>query len=132
MQRLSRIVGLGYIMICLAALIGTALGLPLGYAPLKLKLGPAGQPAVVTLWYRTEKEAWLKDAVARFEASNPMLGNRPIQIVLKGSGSREIAERVAQQDWGADTPPTAISPASSLWVEVLKDEWPKRGNTGPI
>jgi len=76
MQRLSRIIGFGYIAICLAALIGSAVGLPLGYAPLKLKLGPAGQPVVVTIWYGTEKEAWLKDAVARFEAINPMLGNR--------------------------------------------------------
>lgn len=132
MQRLSRLVGLGYIMICLAALISTAFGVPVGYAPLPLRIGPAGQPIVVTIWYGTEKEAWLKEAVVRFAATNPTYRGRPIQIELKGLGSREIADRVAQQQWGDDTPPTAISPASSLWIELLKDEWPRRGNTGPI
>jgi hypothetical protein len=132
MQRLSRLVGLGYILICLAALVSTALGARVGYAPLPLRIGPAAQPIVVTVWYGTEKEAWLKEAVTRFAATAPSYDGRPIQIELKGLGSREIAERVAQQQWGNDAPPTVVSPASSLWLELLKDEWPRRGNSGPV
>ena len=132
MQRLARLIAIGYVLICLTALVATAVRGPLGYAPFPLPIGPARTPVVVTLWYGTEKEAWLKDAVARFAATNPTLDGRPIQIALKGLGSREIAERVAQKQWGSDTPPTVISPASSLWIELLKDEWPKRGNSRPI
>lgn len=132
MHRLARPIGLAYIIICLAALGGTALGLPLGYAPFPLRIGPPAQPITVTIWYGTEKEAWLKDAAARFAATSPTLRNRPIQIELKGIGSRDTVERVAQRQWGQDAPPTVISPASAVWVELLKDEWAKRGNTGPI
>ncbi len=74
MQRLSRIVGLGYIAICLATLAGTVLFGPLGYAPLPLVAGPARAPIVVTIWYGTEKKEWLEAARTRFEATQPVLG----------------------------------------------------------
>src|SRR5215472_12890714 len=119
MRRLSRIIAIGYFLVCLATLAATALVGPLGYAPFPLPIGPARTPVVVTVWYGTEKETWLKEAVARYTATTPTLNGRPIQIELKGLGSREMVERVAQQQWGSDLPPTVISPASSLWVELL-------------
>ena len=131
MSRLARIVAIAYITICLATLAGTMLIGPLGYAPFPLPLGPARTPVVVTLWYGTEKEAWLNEAATRFAASTPTVNGRPIQLQLKGLGSREIADRVAQQQWGGDTPPTVISPASSLWIELLRSDWSAR-NSGAI
>jgi Bacterial extracellular solute-binding protein len=131
MRRLSRIIAIGYFLVCLATLVGTALVGPLGYAPFPLPIGPARTPVVVTFWYGTEKEAWLKEAVTRYEATAPTLNGRPIQIELKGLGSRDMVERVAQQQWGNDSPPTVISPASSLWVELLKSDWLARNPGSP-
>ncbi|HEX9372291.1 MAG TPA: substrate-binding domain-containing protein, partial [Roseiflexaceae bacterium] len=132
MQRLSRIVGLGYIAICLATLAGTVLFGPLGYAPLPLVAGPARAPIVVTIWYGTEKREWLEAARTRFEATQPVLGGHPIQIQLKGLGSGEMVDRVVQQSWGSDSPPTAVSPASSLWIELMTSDWAARSGAAPI
>ena len=55
MLRLSRIIAIGYIAICLLALAGTALIGPLGYAPFPLIPARARPPIVVTIWYSTEK-----------------------------------------------------------------------------
>jgi hypothetical protein len=132
MQRLVRIIAWGYITICLATLAATAVIGPLGYAPFALRLGPAATPIQLTIWYGTEKEAWLTEAATRFAATNPTVNGRPIEVRLVGAGSREIALRTAQQQWGNDPPPVVVSPASSMWTEVLKDEWTKRGNAGPI
>jgi hypothetical protein len=132
MQRLRQMIGFGYLGVFLITLLATTFWQPLGYAPFPLRLGPAGEPITVTIWYGTEKEAWLEDAAQRFAATNPTINGRPITIALKGLGSRELALRTAQQQWNGETPPTVLSPASSLWVEALRDEWPKRGNSGEI
>ena len=119
MLRLSRIIAIGYVVICLLALALTALLGPLGYAPFPLVPARARPPIVVTLWYSTEKREWLEAAKAAFEQTNPTYGGRPIQIQLKGLGSPEIAQRVAQEDWGGETPPTAVSPASGMWLSMF-------------
>ncbi len=123
MQPITRAIGFGYLLICLLALLATAFIGPVGYAPLPLPVGPAQEPVVVTIWYGTEKKLWLEDAAQRFAATNPRVGNRPVQIVLRGIGSRDIALRSARQEFGTDGPPTVISPASSIWVEVAKTDW---------
>lgn len=119
MLRLSRIIASGYIIICLIALALSALIGPLGYAPFPLVRAPARPPITVTIWYSTEKREWLEAAKQQFEATNPTSNGRPIQVVLKGLGSPEIAQRVASQDWRGETPPTAVSPASDLWLSMF-------------
>ncbi|HJZ49963.1 MAG TPA: substrate-binding domain-containing protein [Roseiflexaceae bacterium] len=119
MLRLSRIIAISYIAICLLALALTALFGPLGYAPFPLIPARARPPIVVTLWYSTEKREWLEASKAAFEQTNPTYGGRPIQVELKGLGSPEIAQRVAREDWRGETPPTAISPASDIWLTML-------------
>jgi hypothetical protein len=119
MLRLSRIIAGGYIAVCLVALALTALIGPLGYAPFPLVRAPARPPVIVTLWYSTEKREWLEAAKQQFEATNPTSNGRPIQVVLKGLGSPEIAQRVAGRDWRGETPPTAISPASGMWLSMF-------------
>ncbi len=123
MQSVTRAIGIGYLLICLLALLATAFIGPVGYAPFPLPIGPAQEPVVVTIWYGTEKKLWLEDAAQRFAATNPRVGNRPIQIVLRGIGSRELSLRAARQEFGNDGQPTVISPASSMWVEVAKADW---------
>jgi hypothetical protein len=119
MLRLSRIIALGYIAICLLALVGTLLIGPLGYAPFPLVPARARPPIVVTIWYSTEKREWLEAARQRFEATSPTYSGRPIQLQLKGLGSPEIAQRVASRDWRGEAPPTAISPASGMWLSMF-------------
>jgi len=131
MQPLPRVIGFGYLLICLLALLATAFAGPVGYAPFPIPLGPAQDPVVITIWYGTEKRQWLEDAAQRFAATSPRVGNRPIQVVLRGIGSREIAERVARQDFQGAGQPTVISPASSMWVEVLKNDWATRNPGSP-
>jgi len=123
MQSVTRAIGIGYLLICLLALLATAFVGPVGYAPFPLPIGPAQDPVVVTIWYGTEKRQWFEDAVQQFAATNPRVGNRPIQIVLRGIGSRELAVRAARREFGGDGQPTVISPASSMWVEVARTDW---------
>jgi hypothetical protein len=132
MQRLPRLVGVGYLLVCALALLATAFAGPIGYAPFPLPIGPAREPVVVTIWYGTEKRAWLEDAVARYTATNPRVGGRPVRIVLRGLGSREQVERVARQEWGTDGAPTVVSPASSLWLEVLRARWAAEQGGDPL
>jgi len=125
MLRIARTIGVGYLAL---ALLVTALKAfvplgALGYAPFAVPLGPGGQPIEVVVWYGTEKQAWLEEAARRFEASGANLDGRPINVRLVGLGSREIAERVAARDWRGEPPPAAISPASNLWVELLRSGW---------
>ena len=119
MLRLSRIIASGYIAVCLVALALTALIGPLGYAPFPLVRAPARPAITITIWYSTEKREWLEAAKQQFEAANLTYNGRPIQVQLKGLGSPEIAQRVANRDWRGDTPPTAISPASGMWLSMF-------------
>jgi hypothetical protein len=132
MKNITRLIGIGYIIIVLAtAGISAVLG-PVGYAPMPIQLGPTPEPVIVTIWYSTEKKAWFEEAVRRFNENNPRQGRRPIQIVLRGLGSREISQRIASQDWRSDGRPIAISPGATIWIEALKSEWRARGNQGEI
>jgi ABC-type Fe3+ transport system substrate-binding protein len=132
MKNITRLIGFGYLAIAIAAVIANSLLGSIGYAPFPISVGPAPEPVVVTIWYGTEKKEWLDAAVKRFAETNPHQGRRPIQIKLVGIGSRELPLRVAAQDWRSDPQPTVISPASSIWVELLRSEWAARGNQGAI
>ena len=131
MQRLSRIIALGYIAICLV-ILGASLAVgPLGYAPFPLVKASIRPPVVVTIWYSSEKRDWLSAAKDRFEATQPAVNGRRVQIQLKGLGSREIAERTVRQDWRGETPPTVISPASGLWLDALQAPVVRSGADAP-
>lgn len=126
MQPIARLIGTGYLVICLLSLLATVFIGPIGYAPFPPPFAAVPQPVVVTVWYSTEKEAWLVEASRRFAAANPRIGNRPVQLQLKGLGSREMVERLVNQDWRGDSPPTALSPASAAQVELLRARWADR------
>jgi len=131
MQRLARIIAFGYIAICLAVLGGSLVAGPLGYAPFPLVKASVRAPVVLTIWYGSEKQEWLEAARQRFEATQPTVNGRAIQIQLKSLGSREIAERLVAENWGADPPPDVISPASALWVDALNAPIVRDGADAP-
>jgi ABC-type sulfate transport system substrate-binding protein len=87
------------------------------YAPLRELVVPDPEPIVVSVLYSTEKAAWMETAVAEFEASDPRLNGRPIQLELAKSGSREMYLAVLD---GTATP-DVISPASTLQINLLED-----------
>jgi ABC-type Fe3+ transport system substrate-binding protein len=129
MLRLSRLLSGGFLFIALGVTVLTLVGFPLGPAPFQLSpIGPAGDPVVIEIAYGTEKRAWLEDAVTRFAATNPRVRGRPIEIVLKGIGSREIVTEIVQNDYQ----PTVVSPASLIQIELLRDQWSRKTNGSQI
>jgi ABC-type Fe3+ transport system substrate-binding protein len=129
MLRLSRFLSGGYLLIAVLITVLTLIGIPLGPAPFQLApLGPAGSPITIEIAYGTEKRAWLEDAVARFDATNPRVRGRPIEVVLKGIGSREIVTEIVQNDYQ----PTVVSPASMIQIELLRDQWARKSNGAQI
>jgi hypothetical protein len=86
-------------------------------APLRDALLPPPAPIVVSVLYSTEKEAWLKDVIADFQNSRPLVDGHPIQLNLKQMGSREMYLAVLD---GTEQP-TLISPASSLQSSILQE-----------
>jgi hypothetical protein len=114
-----------YALLGLAMLVST-LAVPglrenpwLAYAPVRdLALAAVLPPVEVSVLYSTEKDAWLKEAVARFQAEGHTLNGRPIKLKLKSLGSREIYLGVLN---GTEKP-DLISPAGSLQISILQDQ----------
>jgi ABC-type Fe3+ transport system substrate-binding protein len=125
MLRIARLIAVGYLVLALATTAFTLFVGPVGEAMFRLPtLGPGGDPITVTLAYGTEKRAWLEDAVERFAATSPRVRGRPIEIELVGLGSREMVSEIVDDGFQ----PTAISPASSIQIELLRDQWARQNN----
>jgi ABC-type Fe3+ transport system substrate-binding protein len=124
MLALSRIIGAGYLLLALVVVGMSALlgPLPFSAAPIPIFAGPPGAPVELSIAYGTEKEAWLEEAVRRFEETNPQVGRAPVTITLEGVGSREGVQEIV----GGNRKPVVFSPASSIQVELLRSEWEAR------
>lgn len=124
MLGLSRVIGVVYLLITLLIVGLTAVfgPLPMSNAPFPLIPAPSREPIVLSLVYGSEKEVWLKEAVARFEASNQTVRGRPIQITLDNAGSRQIAAEILS----GRLQPVVFSPASSLQLDMVRNEWQKQ------
>lgn len=109
-----------YVLLTFAVLLA-ALAIPsfrpIAYAPLRALLEPAPEPIVVEVLYSTEKEDWLEQILDDFEATNPNVDGRPIELELKAMGSREMYLSVLD---GSEQP-DVISPASSLQISLLEE-----------
>jgi ABC-type Fe3+ transport system substrate-binding protein len=102
--------------VLIAALVAPSVR-EIAYAPVRDLLIPPPEPVVVDVLYSTEKAEWLADALARFEASRPRIGGRPVELSMKKMGSREMYLAVLD---GTEQP-DLISPASSLQIHLLQD-----------
>ncbi len=123
-MRTSRFIGIGFLVLCALIVLAVAQGWLSSSAP--LAIFPTAVPAptntpnpadvvTVELIYSTEKEQWLKEAVAAWQATGPTVDGRPIQVRLVGAGSQEIVAGLAD----GSLRPTAISPASSLQIRQI-------------
>jgi Ca-activated chloride channel family protein len=72
----------------------------------------------ITIAYSPEKEDWLKDRIAAFNATNTKVNNQPIFVegVNKSSGAARTEIKNGQLKT------TVWSPSASTWLEVLKQE----------
>jgi Ca-activated chloride channel family protein len=85
---------------------------------------------VLRVDYGSEKQAWLEDAVARFEASGPRLATgRPIDVQTRSLGSGEAVSDILE----GRSQPHVFSPASSAYLVLLDDSWLQvAGHVAPI
>ncbi len=72
----------------------------------------------INIAYSPEKEAWLQDRIAAFNATNTKVGNQPIFVegINKSSGAARTEIKSGQLKV------TVWSPSASTWLEVLKQE----------
>ena len=91
---------------------------PVAYAPLREILLPPPRPVVVSMLYSTEKQAWLTEAAAAFNAERRLVNGHPVQVNLEAMGSREIYLAVLD----GTRQPDMISPASMLQISILADQ----------
>ncbi|NJP05283.1 MAG: ABC transporter substrate-binding protein [Chloroflexaceae bacterium] len=127
MNRTAQILAVVFILVVIVIGVITVLIGPLGDAPLQgIREDILGrEPIVISVAYGTEKEEWLREALQRFEAAGMSLRGRPIQVTLQGIGSREMVENIVQ----GDLQPVVVSPASSIQIELLREEWQQRYNS---
>ena len=80
--------------------------------------GPASNAVRISIAYSPEKEKWLLEQIARFNAQKATAGGRPIYVegVNKSSG----AARTELKNGTLNV--TIWSPSASTWLEVLKQE----------
>jgi hypothetical protein len=131
MPRLNPILFAIYVVVAIALTVGAVLSpvvRAVTPAPVRDALLPVPQPMVVSLLYSTEKDGWLKDAIAGFEATRPTLNGHPIEISLKPMGSREIYLAVLD----GTAKPDLISPASSLQISILQDLATRKAGVSPV
>lgn len=107
---------LGSLAVFIAALIFPSFR-DMAYAPLRELILPPPAPIHVSVLYSTEKEAWLTEAVADFEATAVKVDGHPVKIDLEKMGSWEINDAVVD----GTRQPDIISPASSLQIVALQD-----------
>jgi serine/threonine protein kinase/ABC-type glycerol-3-phosphate transport system substrate-binding protein len=84
-------------------------------------------PVAINIAYGTEKEKWLKEALAAFEETPE---GRRIKVNLVGLGSVEGAQAVL--DGPGEVPIHVWSPASSAYRDVFVQEWRIKHATEPI
>jgi ABC-type Fe3+ transport system substrate-binding protein len=82
---------------------------------------PSNGPATeVSLLYSTEKKEWLDAAVAEFQTANP-----GIKVALRGMGSIDAVTAILD----GKEKPVLWSPADSMVLAMLRDEWQTKNGT---
>ncbi|HEX6288401.1 MAG TPA: substrate-binding domain-containing protein [Herpetosiphonaceae bacterium] len=120
MRPLRLAITIGYLLLVIATAAMPLLGWQRPYAPLSVLPRPA--PVTLTIVYGTEKQRWLEDAAAAFEASGITANGASIDIELRGLGSRESMQGLLD----GSLKPDVWSPASDLWLALLNQEWQQR------
>jgi hypothetical protein len=97
--------------------------------PSNIEAGPGVQPAplaekvTVPILYSSEKEEWLRDAVAEFAKDHPN-----IDVELEAKGSLEAVRALLS----GEKKPVLWSPADSLAVNLLSTQWQLAKGADPL
>jgi Ca-activated chloride channel family protein len=123
----------GYIMLLVGILIGFMVFLAVSSIMYQGGgsggAGQEGLPSSITFdfLYTSEKQAWIEEVTPEFEQWFFERFNITVKVELDVRGSHDTVNQIL---WGAQ--PTAWSPASSLWIPYLNDEWLRAGGTQEI
>ncbi len=122
----------GYIMLLIGILLGFMIFLAVSSITSTGGGGGAGQeglPSSITFdfMYTSEKQAWIEEVTPGFEQWFFERFNITVNVELDVRGSHDTVNQIL---WGAQ--PTAWSPASSLWISYLNDEWLRAGGAQEI
>lgn len=127
MRGVARLVSVGYLLLALVLTALRMTGIVHFAAP--FPLGPAPAPVVITVVHSTGLEEWLQAAAQDYAATSPRIRARPVQIELRGRGSRSAASAIGQ----GQLQPTVFIPASSSDLDLLRQTWAARNpNTSII
>ncbi len=84
---------------------------------------PARARVTLPFLFSTEKEEWLRGAVAEFEKAHP-----EVEVQLEPKGSLEAVRSLL----AGESRPVLWSPADSLAVNLLTDQWKLAKGTDPL
>lgn len=102
----------GVSLVICVALVAAGLGIRSAFGETTII---AGDPIPLTVWYSTEKDAWMENIMGDF---NGTVNGRPIEVTfLDSTGSRDMYLAVLDET----EQPDVISPASSLQISLLDD-----------
>lgn len=122
----------GYVMLLIGILIGFMVFLAVSSIMSTGGGGGVGQgglPSSINFMFlcTSEKEGWIKEVTPDFEQWFFERFNITVKVKLDVRGSHDTVNQIL---WGAQ--PTAWSPASSLWIPYLNDEWLRAGGAQEI
>jgi hypothetical protein len=76
-------------------------------------------PIDVHIVHSSDKGDWLEVAVRHFAATNPTVGEQPVEIILQEMDAEEAIDNMLS----GDVQPTVFSPSASLWLHQLRSTW---------
>lgn len=95
----------------------------------KIPPGPAiqcsahsSQPVTLTVYYGSEKQAWMEDVVAQFNSQNIVACDGPITVKATPIGSGESMQAILD----GTIQPDVWSPAGSVWLTLLNAQWQEK------
>lgn len=81
----------------------------------------SSNPVTLTMYYGSEKEAWMKDVVADFNSRHVAACDGPITVNATPVGSGESMQQILD----GTIRPDIWSPAGSVWLSLLNNQWAK-------
>ena len=85
----------------------------------------SSNPVSLTMYYGSEKKAWIDDVVADFNSRNLTACDGPISIKAIPIGSGDSMQQIVN----GTIQPDIWSPAGSVWLTLLNDSWQQKHST---
>ena len=76
-------------------------------------------PLNISVHYSSELRAWLGPAAEDFNAGNFKVGRQPVHVDLEAVDDGDAMRRIVS----GSSSPTAWIPASTIWVNLLNNQW---------